>query len=75
MVAEPALTPVTTPVALTLATAALLVLHTPPADVSVRVPVAVTQMAVVPPMVPGLATGLTVIDDVELAVPQLLLTE
>jgi hypothetical protein len=53
----------------------LLVLHTPPEDVSVRVLVAVTQMAVVPPMVPGLATGLTVMDDVELAVPQLLLTE
>jgi len=60
MVAGPPLTPVTTPVAPTLATAALLELHTPPAAASVRVLVVPWHNVVVPLMLPAAAAAPTV---------------
>ena len=75
MVTVPADMPDTFPVdELTAATPALLLVHTPPEDVSVSVVFAPTQMVVVPPIVPALAAGLTVTVAVAVAVPQLFVT-
>jgi hypothetical protein len=75
MVAAPADTPVSTPVVLIEAIAALLVLHTPPEAVSDNALVAPTHIEVVPLIVPADAAELTVTAWVALAVPQLLVTE
>jgi hypothetical protein len=74
IVAAPALTPVITPRALMLAMAALLLLQVPPDMVSVKVDEAPAQTVVVPPMVPALAAGFTVILLVAVAVPQAVVT-
>ena len=70
----PAVAPVTTPVVLILATAALLLLHTPPVVASVRVEVAPMHIVVVPLMAATLGEGLTVIVAVAVAVPHALVT-
>jgi hypothetical protein len=57
-----------------LATAALLLLQVPPDTVSVNVDVAPTHTVVVPPMVPVLAAGFTVMLLVAVAVPQAVVT-
>ena len=62
MVVVPAETPITTPDALTVATAVLDDVHAPPVlpfEVNVVVPLA--QMAVVPAMVPAFGVAVTVI--------------
>ncbi len=64
ILAVPAVTPVITPEALTVATAVLLLLHVPPASpllLYVVVP-AIQIVEGVPLTVPGLAFGLTVTD-------------
>ena len=53
MVATPGVVPLTMPDASTLATAALLLLHVPPADVHARVMVLPTHTLVVPLMAAG----------------------
>jgi len=58
-----------------LATRGLLLLQTPPADVSVRVLVVPVHKVVLPPMVPATAAGLTVTDAVEASVPHAFTTE
>ena len=75
MVAVPVAPPVTTPVVLTEAIAALLVPHTPPetASESVVVPPA-AHKEVVPVIVPADGAPLTVKDTAIVRVPQLLLT-
>ena len=75
MVAVPADVPVTTPVAApTAATAALLLLHVPPATASVRVAVVPVQTVVAPVMVPAVAAGLTVMVRVLLTAPHAAVT-
>ena len=78
IVAEPAETPYTTPVAgLTVATPVALLLHAPvpPLNVLFDKPVVEpTQTDVVPVIVPATGNGLTVILIVAVSVPQLLLT-
>jgi hypothetical protein len=62
MVAVPADTPLTTPVALlTDAIVGTLLLHVPPPVVLVRVVVAPTHAVVVPLMVPAVGSGFTTI--------------
>ena len=68
MFAVPAVTPVTTPVVLTVATAVLELLHTPPDMASERVVVLPVLTAVVHVMLPALASGLTVTAKVAVAV-------
>ena len=74
MMAVPAVTPVTTPVLLTVATAVLPLVQMPPEVASVRVVTAPTHTAGVPVMVPATAAGLMVMALVAAAVPQLLVT-
>ena len=69
--AAPPLTPVTTPVALTVATAVLLLLQAPPVAVSLRVVVAPAQMVAVAGLtIPGAASGFTVTGRVASDEPQ-----
>ena len=71
MVVVPALTPVTTPVLVTVPTAVLVLLHTPPVAASVSEvvePPAHTE--VVPVIVPAFGSGLTVMTAVAADVPQ-----
>ena len=75
MLAVPTATPVTTPVVLTLAIAALEVLHTPPLAVLVSVKDEPGQSGVAPLIAPASGKALTVTLAVALAVPQLLVTE
>ena len=76
MVAVPADTAVTKPLAAsTLATALLVVPHTPPVPVVESVAVVPAHKVVVPDITPALAALLTVTVAVALAVPQLLVTE
>ena len=70
MVAGPVPTPDTTPVELTEATAALLVVQVPPLAASARAMVAPVQTAAGPVMVPALGVRLTVIATEVEAVPQ-----
>jgi hypothetical protein len=70
MVAAPVPTPVTTPVVLTEATAALLVAHVPPDAASAKVMVEPIQTTEGPVMVPALAVVLTVMATEAEAVPQ-----
>jgi hypothetical protein len=74
IVAEPALTPVTTPEASTVATAVLLLLHVPPEAVLDNVEVVPEQKVVVPEIEPASGATLTVTGDDTVAVPQMLLT-
>ena len=74
MVALPTLSGDTMPVALTVATAVLLLLQVPPLTVSVRDAGVPAQKVDGPPMVPAVATVLTVTGCVAMAVPQLPLT-
>ncbi len=75
MVAVPVLTPVTTPLAFTVATAVLPLVHVPPASpLLVKVVVVPIHTDPVPLIVPALAFGLTVTNFVVLAVPQVLVT-
>lgn len=74
MVAVPAVMPVTAPVLLTLATAVLLLLHTPPVTASLNVVVPPVHTVMVPVMVPADGVPDTVTVVVALAVPQLLVT-
>jgi hypothetical protein len=74
MMAVPADTAVTTPVALTVAIEALLVPHTPPAMVSVKDCVAPAHMVVVPMISPGSGSVFTLNGNVATAVPQAPLT-
>ena len=74
MPAVPLETPVTTPVALTVAMAALLLLQVPPERDAVRVFDAPTHMVVVPVTVADEGAGITVTTAVAVAVPQLLVT-
>ena len=67
--------PVTIPVAPTLATAVLLLVHAPPVDVVLNVIVAPAQTVVSPEIIPANGSGLTVTTCVAAAVPQLLVTE
>ena len=60
MVAVPAAIPVTSPDALTLATAAFVLLQVPPVVASVSVVVADGQMEVAPPMAAIVGTDVTV---------------
>ena len=77
MVAFPGATPVTTPVSgSTVAAAVLLLLQVPPeVPLLVNVVDAPTQIEDEPLTVPAFGVGLTVIDFVAVAVPQLLLME
>ena len=70
----PAVTPVTIPDMPIVATAVLLLLHTPPVVVLLNVIVAVAQTIAVPVIVPATGNGLTVTFTVVVAVPQLLVT-
>jgi hypothetical protein len=70
----PAVTPVTTPVALTLATPVDTELHTPPPAASVRFVVVVGQTVRPPVIVPAFGAGFTVTTLVAATVPQLLVT-
>jgi hypothetical protein len=74
IVAIPAPTPVTVPVALTVATAPLDELQLPAATLALRAVEALIHTEPEPLIVPASAVGLTVIDFVAVAVPQLLLT-
>ena len=71
MATLPCATPVTTPVVLTVATDALLELHTPPEVASTRVIEEPTQVSVGPVMVPAEGAGATVIACVSIEAPQL----
>lgn len=71
----PALTPVTVPVALTLAMALLALLHTPPVVASVRVTEEPAHTVVGPDMVPADGAGLIVTVVVAATVPQPLVME
>jgi hypothetical protein len=57
---EPAVTPVTTPVALTVATAAVPLVQVPPLVASAKVVFAPTHTVRPPVMVPALGAGFTV---------------
>ena len=70
----PAPTPVTTPVALTVATAVLLLLQVPPVAVSVKVAVAPVQTPAGPETIPAFGSGLTVIVVEVSALEQLVVT-
>jgi hypothetical protein len=59
---------------LILATTVLLLPHVPPVIASVRVMVLPAQTAAGPVMVPASGAGLTVMDEVVVAVPQALVT-
>ena len=72
--AVPNATPVTTPVLLTEAIEVLELLHVPPETLSDSGVVEPAQTVVVPDILPAVGKGLTVTDDVALAVPQLLVT-
>ena len=72
--AVPAVAPVTIPVAVTAATAALLLLHVPPAVASDNVVVAPVHTVVVPVIVPAVGVAVTVTVAVAVAVPQALVT-
>ena len=74
MVADPAVTPVTTPPALTDAIPAAPELHVPPVLVALSVMVVDRQTVEGPEMVPAVGVGLTVTVYVALAVPQLVVT-
>jgi hypothetical protein len=74
MVAVPAVTPVTSPVASIVATVTLLLLHEPPVPELVSRVVIVSQTVSVPEIVPADGNGLTVIVYVDDAVPQPLVT-
>ncbi len=74
MLAVPADTPVTTPRAFTVATAASALLHVPPPIVSENNVVAAWHTVPVPVMVPASAGGLTVTTVVAAAAPQPLVT-
>ena len=67
--------PLTTPDALTVARAGLLLLHTPPEEPSVRVTEAPVHTLTGPLMVPALGKGLTVRLIVAATVPQPLVKE
>ena len=77
MVALPAETPVTAPLAVTVATAVLLLLHTPPLTASEKlaVPPPAHMVNGPPVIVPGTGSGLTVTGTFATAVPQLFVTE
>ena len=66
--------PVTVPVALTVATPAVLLLHTPPAAASANVVAVPVHTVVVPVIVPAVGVADTVTVVVAVAVPQLLVT-
>ena len=66
--------PVTTPVGLTLATAALLLLHVPPVVALLRVVVLPAHTFIVPVITPADEPVLTVMVLVAVVVPQLLTT-
>ena len=74
MVVVPGAIPVTTPVALIVATPVLTLLHIPPGVPSLRLVVAVGHTVKVPVIVPALGVALTVTTAVAAAVPQLLVT-
>src|SRR3954464_13489101 len=74
MVTVPAPAPATTPEVPTVATAGLLLLHTPPPVASARAVVEPTQTTRVPVMGAGLGMGSTVTSTVVAALPQLLVT-
>ena len=74
MIDVPALTPVTRPVVLIVATELVTLLHTPPAARSVNWVVPVGHTVVIPEIDPALGEGLTVTTVVAAAVPQLLVT-
>ena len=74
MVALPTATPLTTPVLLTLAIAALLLLQVPPVVASDRVDVYPAQAVAAPVMAATTGSGLTVWFFVATAVPQLEVT-
>lgn len=70
----PALNPLTTPDVLILATAVLLLPQVPPVIASESVMDEPAHTAAGPVMVPALGAGLTVMDEVVVAVPQALVT-
>jgi hypothetical protein len=74
MMVVPAAIAVTPPALLMLAIDALLLLHTPPVVVAVKVLVVDLHILVGPDIVPALGAGLTVILAVVVAVPQPLVT-
>jgi hypothetical protein len=75
MVEVPVATPVTTPVELTVALAVTELLQVPPLLASLSVVVPLTHTESAPVIVPASGKGLTVIDLVATAVPQLEVTE
>ena len=74
MVALPVVLPLTTPAALTLAIAALLLLHVPPLTASLKVVVVPVQTDVTPVMVPADGNGLIMTVVVADTLPQLPVT-
>ena len=74
MVSVPPLTPVTTPLPVTVAKAILLLLQIPPDTLSVSVILAPAQTFEVPVIIPAEGYGLMVIVFVEIAVPHELVT-
>ena len=66
----PTAAPVTVPVALTVATDVLLLLHVPPVIASTKVEVEATQIVEVPEIEPATGGAFTVIAFVVVAVPQ-----
>ena len=74
IIAIPALSPLTVPDVLTLATVILLLLHEPPL-VLVSVIFDASQTVCAPSIVPAIGNGLTVTICVSVAVPQPLVTE
>ncbi len=74
MVDVPEVIPVTTPVALTVATPVDTELHTPPAAASVKLVLVAGQSVRPPVIVPAFGAGFTVTTAVAATVPQLLVT-
>jgi hypothetical protein len=74
IVALPALTPVTTPAASTVATAALLLVQLPPVEALDRVVVKPAQVVVVPVIAPTVGVLFTVNVVVTIPVPQVPVT-
>ena len=74
MTAEPAATPPTRPVPLTVAMVLLLLVQPPPAVVSARVTVKPAQTVEAPEMIPAEADPVTFTGAVAMALPQLLVT-
>ena len=70
----PAETPVITPVDAIVATLTLILLHVPPAAMSLNDVFAPVQNAATPVIVPAAGNGFTVITTVAAALPQLLVT-